>query len=142
MADLAIVPADVKGTRNTSPVKVRTGGEAFDAGSALYQDPITNKYFKAFCDGTQVQGNATAFALSDCAGDGSQFASAEGGEVDPGAALDVGMVYCLSDTPGKIRPISDTPAGQYQSVIGGASAVNRLDLVFYRTGVLTASAVT
>jgi hypothetical protein len=127
MVDLVITAANVIPGANAEK-GTGVAGETIIAGKVIYPDPVTRKLRLA--DSNSPAPSATqplAIALHG-ASDGQPLTWQKGGDINLGAALTVGTIYCLSETPGGIQPSADLSAGEFVTVLGVATAANNLKM--------------
>jgi hypothetical protein len=110
MAALSVTAANVLLVSGV-PLADASAGEAFAAGSALYQSSSDGKWYKGKGSGTADQAGAvnTGLALftADVAGARGDVATADGNcIVAIGAGL-AGSVYYLGATAGQLNPFAD-----------------------------------
>ena len=133
MADLSITPANVAlaGTGVvTQSVQVAV---AVAQGETGYLDVASGKYRLADANLSEAAAGASGMFLTPAGIDGYALI-AFSGPINVGATLTVGVVYVQSANAGKIAPIGDLTTGDYVTILGVASAANRLDLAITRSG--------
>jgi hypothetical protein len=135
MADLSITAANVV-KYSGSTTRTGTAGAAIAAGDTLYLDGTTLKLaqadslVKAACVGIALNGAAT----------GQPVTYLVAGGINPGAAVTVGLYYCVSDNAaGKIAPNADLGATAYPTGLGFATTTSRIEVVINQSGVVIAS---
>ena len=133
MADLVITAANVR-TLSSQPPRVVTYGEnGITAGMALYEKSTDHKYYKAQNDNVD-EVMAKAIALSPGGTDEVGHVQVDG-DVNPGATMVVGEVYCVSNTAGALAPIADIGTGERVRIVGWAKSASILSLLFKCDGV-------
>jgi hypothetical protein len=133
MADLTITPANVK-PEATTITKHGTAGATLTAGQSVYIDPTdgTIKPARANAPGTAT---IAGVALNG-ASSGQPIAFVVGGEYTPGATVVVGTVYVLSaGVAGGIAPYDDLTTGNRVSILGVATAANKIKINIINSGV-------
>jgi len=121
MADVTQDPASVRAGTGAITELVQAG-EAFDAGTPVYFDDDTGKYYEADADDSNKY-QASGIALTGADADGDRFVIQTGGEGNIGGTTIKGEIYILSATAGSggyIAPASDLGSGWYPCVIGTA----------------------
>lgn len=95
-------------------------GETVTAGMVVYRDVTTKKWMKADNDAASASGLAdTDVGVALNGGAVNQPAEVQyDGEVNLGATLTVGEIYCVSSTAGGICPAADLATGDYPVVLG------------------------
>lgn len=100
-----------------------TAGETITAGQAVYKDASTGYYKKASTASAAAAAIAGISLNGGAVGQPIQILTA--GNINPGATVTVGEIYCASDTAGGIGPEGDNTTGDYVTVIGlGTTASN------------------
>ena len=136
MADLVITAANVTAadgavTKDSS----YNAGATITAGQAVYSDSTDSNDLKlAQSDGTAAEATVKGIAMGGGA-DGQPITIAKAGDIDLGATLTVGKIYCLSQTAGGICPVDDLTTGDYVSIIGVATAADNLEIHIINSGV-------
>jgi hypothetical protein len=133
MADLTITPANVKPSGTTLIDYGHLSGATLTQGESVYLDAATNTYKAADCDaaGAKSVDGVTLNAASS----GQPVAVATGGDINPGAAVVPGTVYCVSATAGGICPQADITTGDDVIIIGVATSASNLRIRKQVTGV-------
>lgn len=135
MADLVLTATAIVKTATTKVEYGMFAGEAIIAGEVVYRDPSLGTVFKADADSaTAAARTVRGFALNG-GGIGQPIAVAYGGSLTIGAVMTKGLVYCLSDVAGKIRPVADNASGDFVSLLGVASSTSVLDININNSGV-------
>lgn len=125
MADLSRTAANVK-PMSAGPVSMGKSGEALTQGDPAYFD-TSGKLKKCQSDGTAAEANCRAMILTPAtAADQDVVYMLPGGDIDVGATLTVSETYIVSQTAGAIAPIGDLAAGDYSTILGTATAANKL----------------
>jgi hypothetical protein len=101
-------------------------GEALAQADPAYFD-TSGKLKKCQSDGTAAEANCRAMILTPTtAADQDVVYMLAGGDIDVGATLAVGETYIVSRTAGAIAPIGDLLSSDYSTVLGTATATNKL----------------
>lgn len=127
MADLVqTTSAVVAGT--PAQTQDGTAGEAIDAGMPVYLKTSDNRWWKAQHDGTAAESGTAGImiSLNTAEGAGQPIKLWRTGQINLGATLAVGEIYCLSATPGKICPYSDVGAADFVTILGVAITADLL----------------
>lgn len=125
MANLTRTAANVR-LMSAGPISPGTSGEAITQGDPLYFD-TAGKLKKCQADGTAAEADCKAIALSAAsAADMDVAYFAPGADIDLGATLTVGETYVVSATAGAICPVGDLVSGDYVTILGIATAANKL----------------
>lgn len=127
MADLVLTPANVKPTAANSQTKLVTAGEALTQGEVVYYDSTTKKYFKADADLSAAASTAVGIALTP-AGIDAPCVIQTGGDINVGATLTKGELYCVSATAGNIAPFADLGSGDWICFLGVAKSTSEIVL--------------
>lgn len=136
MVDLVQTAANVDRNGAGQETK-KIAGETITAGSPCYINATDGKAYLAQADGTAAQAVVAGIAL--CGASPLQPVILESsGDIDLGATLTVGQVYVLSVNAGKIAPIADLIATNIVSILGVASAADKLKLRINNSGVIKA----
>lgn len=137
MADITITAANVvPGTG--AVIENHTAGAAITAGQAVYYDTSTLTVKLADCDNaSSTVRSVRGIALNSCAS-GQPVAVQVDGLITIGATIAAGVVYCLSDTAGGIRPVADQGSGDYTSVIGIGTTTAIMDIQIHNSGAAVA----
>jgi hypothetical protein len=133
MTDLSVTAANVKPTGSTVIDYGHKAGASLTQGQPVYLDTATstNKASDANGSGAKDVDGITLNAASS----GQPIAVATGGDINPGASLTPGTVYCVSATAGGIAPLDDITTGDDVIIIGVATAANNLRISKQVTGV-------
>ncbi len=133
MSDLSITAANV--VPGTGAKYLRgTAGETITAGQPVYRHPTTRKFMKADADSATAAVREPVGIAAHGASDGQPLAVQTDGEINLGATLTVGEIYCLSDVAGGIRPEADNGTGDYVVVLGVAKTTAILKLGIVNAG--------
>jgi len=125
MADLSRTAANVK-PMSAGPVSMGKSGEALTQADPAYFD-TSGKLKKCQADGTAAEANCRAMILTPAtAADQDVVYLLAGGDIDVGATLTVGTTYAVSQTAGGICPIADLTTSDYSTILGTATATNKL----------------
>lgn len=135
MADLSITAASVKIKGSDAITKIVQFGETMTAGQSTYLKPSDQKWWKADANASAEAAAAKAVVLVGAAGD-AYGVICEGGPMDLGATLTVGVPYIVSTTAGGIAPASDFAgySGSFLTHLGYATATGTIYLKPYVTG--------
>ncbi len=112
----------------------RIAGEALAQGDAYYIDPSDRRAKKSRANGTVAQAAFDGIALAAVAAAEQPFEGIEGGDVDVGANLTVGVPYVISATAGKIAPLADLAQGNKITGVGYAVDTGTLRIAKCPTG--------
>ena len=126
--DLVITQADLLAS-SSSPLLQGFAAEVIDIGESVYFDATNNNWGLARATTAALAGTeGVGIACSCAAAAGQRFLVWRGGDIDVGAVLTVGQVYCISATVGggKIAPYSDLVAGNFVTILGVATAADNL----------------
>lgn len=135
MADLTITAANVVSYGTTS---IGTAGATITAGQVVRLN--TSLQLVLASDDSATNASIAGIALHG-ASSGQPLAYHVKGSIDVGATLSVGKVYVVS-TSGAICPVDDIASGEYITILGVATASNRLLVNVTKSGVAAAAAVT
>jgi hypothetical protein len=125
MADLSRTAANVK-PMSAGPVSMGKSGEALTQADPAYFD-TSGKLKKCQSDGTAAEANCRAMILTPTtAADQDVVYLLAGGDIDVGATLAVGETYVVSRAAGAIAPIGDLLSSDYSTILGTATAANKL----------------
>lgn len=129
MADLSITAANVKVKSATTRTKIVQFGETMTAGQATYLKSSDQKYWKADANASAEAAAASGVVLVGAAGD-AYGVIVEGGAMDLGATLTVGVPYIVSTTAGGIAPASDFSgySSSYLTHLGYATSTSSIDI--------------
>jgi len=133
MADLSVTPADV--VKVSGNVKHGTAGATITQGQAVYQKSTDGEWYLAQADGTAEEsgyGVEVGIALI-AAADGQPIVVQTSGEITPGVAAAVGIIYCVSETAGGIAPIAEITTDSYVTILGVGDSAN-IDLSIQASG--------
>lgn len=134
MADLSITAANVVKGSGAS-VKHGIAAEALTAGQAIHKLASDGDLYLSDADhATAAKRACSGIALHDAA-IGQPIAYQDDGQIDIGATVVVGTVYCLSDTAGGICPVADLASGDYVTIIGVGVTATDLGLSLYESEV-------
>lgn len=136
MADLTVTPASVVAVSGGASAE-GFAGEIIAAGQAVYLKASDNKYWLAQNDGTAAEAASRGIALNGAAPD-QPIRVANSGQVNPGATVAVGQIYCVSATPGGICPYADVSAGRYVTVLGVGATAALITMNISATGIVKA----
>lgn len=134
MADLTITAANVV-KYDGAETATETAGEAITAGQTLFRH-TDGKLYKAK-DDTVAHAASVGVALNN-AGANQPVTYIKAGDYNPGAVVAIGTFYGVTDTFGGLGPISDRGTGDYVTVIGYATATDKIHVDITKTGVAAA----
>lgn len=134
MADLSITAGSVVGY---GPRLTRIAGGTITAGQPIRVDASGNVV--AASDDSAANAAVAGIALNGGSA-GQPISYQEVDLMDLGATLAVGKPYVLS-TSGGIAPVDDIAGGEYVTMLGIATAADRLKLGINASGVAAAGAV-
>ncbi|MCC6492644.1 MAG: hypothetical protein IT424_06460 [Pirellulales bacterium] len=134
MADLSITAASVALKDNAARTRLVKFGEAVTQGQAVYRKSSDGEYYKCQSDGTAEEANCAGIAIDKAGADGYGYIIEEG-NVDLGATLAVGQAYCVSPAAGAICPYADLVSTNYVTLLGVATAADKLALAPLASGV-------
>ena len=127
MAALVITAANVIPGADAAMTSVTWGG-TITQGMAVYKDVADAGKYKAARGNAAGTSHATGIALSAGA-NGQPGMIATSGDINLGATLAVGQVYCVSDAvAGEIVPYADLGTADYVVVLGIAETASNLIL--------------
>jgi len=136
MADLSITAANVVKYASAT-TRTGTAGATIAAGDTLYLDSADSLLKLALAD-TAAKAACVGIAL-DGAATGQPVVYLAAGGINPGAAVTVGVYYCVSDNAaGKIAPIADISSTFYPTGLGFATTTSRIEVVLNAPGVVIA----
>lgn len=137
MADLTITAANVAAGSGAKKVN-GTAGASITAGQVVYEDSATNTYKLADNDSATAAVRAPVGIALHAAASGQPLTILTQGPITIGATTAVGVVYCLSSTPGGICPSADIATGDYNTIIGIGTSVTAIDVKLHSAGAATA----
>lgn len=128
MADLVQNASNVVPS-GAQPTTIANSGAAVTAGQPVYSNG-TN-WFPALANGNAMQAGATGVGIAQGSvpGVGQNFLVQTSGAMNIGAALTNGVAYCISNTTGKICPITDLGAGNFTTILGMATSPTLLQML-------------
>jgi hypothetical protein len=127
MADLSITVTGVH-PYSTATVSRVQAGEALTEGQVVYLK-ADGTYWK--CDANEeAKAVAAGIVISPAPAADDYCVIQTAGDIDLGATLTVGEIYCVSDTAGGIMPCGDLSTGEYVTIVGIATAANKLAIDF------------
>lgn len=136
MADLVVTAANV--VEGSAPQTIQGfAGETITAGMSVYQ-AANGRWMKAKCGGTSIEaGVGTLIGIAVVGSLNNQPITVQiGGQVNVGATLTVGVIYCISATYGGLAPIADMVSTNKLTLMGLAVSASALDMSYARqTGV-------
>lgn len=132
MADLTITATSVAPVTGYQFVDAISGA-TLTAGLACYIDSVTETAKIADNDDTAAKATVRGIALN-AASSGQPVRLFTGGDINLGATLTVGIIYCLSSTAGAICPSSDLGSSDYVSILGVATTASNLKANIFNSG--------
>ena len=130
MADITVTPADVAKVDGSQQTKLT--GVAITAGESVYVD--VNGVLQLAADTSAIVAAAAGIALCDAAA-GQPCTYQVSGNLDVGATLAIGEVYCVGAAAGGIAPCADPGSGDFVTVLGVATAADNLKVGINASGV-------
>jgi len=134
MADLTITAANVQ-QATTATVTQVIAGETITAGQLVYKDTTDSNKYKLVDNDSLASSKIGGIALN-AASDGQPLGIATAGDVNPGATVVVGEIYCASSTPGGIAPDADNATGDYRSILGVGTSTSNIKLQIFNSEAL------
>lgn len=125
MSDLSQTAANVKLMSATQPT-VGTAGEALTQGQPVYLS--ASKWYRCDANDGVAKAACGGIVLTPNAADLPVVIAPNNATVDLGATLAIGTTYGISATVGGVCPIADITSTQFPTVLGTATAVNKLPL--------------
>jgi hypothetical protein len=135
MANLTVTAANV--LRLDGATVDGIAGAAITAGQVCYYDDTTQTYKLAGAAGTALIADARGIALNN-AGIGQPVRILNGGHINPGGTVAVGIIYCVSATLGAIAPSADLASGNYVTILGIGVGVASIALGLVTSGITKA----
>lgn len=132
MAVITLTPASV--LRVTGPIRRILSGEALIEGAQVYYKASDGRAYNAQSDGTAAEADAKGTALNAASAAGKPVEVQEGGDLDVGAVLVAGEVYCLSTTAGKMIAKSELLTTEKVTICGVAKSTSRIALAYKASG--------
>ncbi len=127
MTALSITAANVVPAANAVIVYGKAG-ETITAGQPVYRAAATRKFMKSDADSATAEVRKVFGVAVNGASLNQPIAIQKGGDLNPGATLVVGEIYCLGETAGGIVPKGDQSTGEYVTVIGVATSASNLKM--------------
>ncbi|NGO63952.1 hypothetical protein G6N76_09725 [Rhizobium daejeonense] len=141
MADITITAANVVAGSGAN-TKTGTAGVDIDAGDVVYLDTATTgKWLLGDSDAAaaEARGQTANIGIAlNSAALNQPIVVLTGGPVTVGAVLTAGTAYYLSDTPGKLCPVTDITGGDYFTLVGLATSTSVLNVDIQYSGVASA----
>ena len=134
MADLVQTAANVLASGSFR--SAICGSVAIVAGNTVYV-AAGNTVELCENDQTAVEAACVDIAVNN-ASPGQPIQYSVGGSMDVGATLVIGEVYCVGAAPGSIAPTADITTGEFQTVLGIATAADALKVSISAAGVASA----
>ena len=123
MADLSITAANVEAA-STAVEYQGTAGATITAGGSVYEDSTDSNKLKLADADALATAAAKGIALHG-ASDGQPLRIITEGDLNPGATVAIGEIYCVSDTAGGIKPVGDLVSTEYVTPLGiGTTTAN------------------
>jgi hypothetical protein len=126
-----VIPASTARTQQV------TAGETVTAGMPVYKKAADSKYYKA-ADTSAALANASGIALNGASA-GQPLGIITEGDLNPGATVAVGVIYCVGDAAGAIAPSADIGAAEYVTIIGIGTTTSNISVKFQVGGVAVAA---
>jgi hypothetical protein len=117
-SDLTVTAGNVKPTSSSTKTARVRFGEAVTQGQPVYKS-TDGKYYKADADASGKDA-AVGIAITPASTDEYGYIVTEG-LMNVGATLTVGVIYCVSDAAGGIRPSTDNGTGDKVTILGVAT---------------------
>lgn len=139
MADLSITAANVVAASDASLLQV-TAGETITAGQPVYKDTADNNEYK-LCDHEAQASAVVAGVALNGASDGQPMRIITTGNLNPGATVTVGEIYCASgsvgtgNAAGGICPEGDLASGDFVTVLGIGTTTSNIAIDIQVSGV-------
>lgn len=134
MADLAQTAASVHAHSGAS-IRLVQAGESITPGQPVYKLAADGKYYKAVAT-SEAPAVAEGIALGYAPADTNWFPLLYDGDIDLGATLAIGQTYVVSaNAAGAIALESDLGTGEYVTILGVATAADKLALKIQATGI-------
>ncbi len=137
MADLSITAANV-GIQSTGATTSKVqAGESITQGNPVYLSTGDSKYYQCDADAGAANAQCAGVAMTPADADGYFIMAtpSDNTTIDLGATLTIGTIYVLSGTKGAIAPSADLASGDYVTVLGVATAADKLVLKINVSGV-------
>jgi hypothetical protein len=132
MAAITVTPANVAIAAANATVRTVQVGEAVTQAEPLYLK-ADGKYWLADSDASAETAAAVCIALTPASTDGYVSALFLG-QINLGATLVAGTIYCVGATAGEIVPLADVSSA-YLTILGPAISTSVLDFKPQATGV-------
>lgn len=132
MAAITLTPASL--ARVTGPTRRILAGEALIQGAQVYYKASDGRAYNSQSDGTTAEADTKGTALVAATAAGQPVEVQEGGDLDCGAVLTVGKVYCISTTAGKMIAADELLTTEKVTVVGVAKSTSRLGLIYKASG--------
>ena len=137
MADLIVTPANVVAGAHAK-IEHGIAGAAIAAGQTVYKDPSTSRFLLADADAVTPAARSSFGVALNGAANGQPLGVITEGNLNPGAAVAVGTIYVLSDTPGGIMPSADLEPGDFVTILGIATTASNIAVGVRVSGVAVA----
>lgn len=133
MADLSVTAASV--VEGTDAVR-RHGiaGATVTAGQPVYKDSTDSNQLKPTINSAAASAVAVGIALH-AASDEQPLAYISSGNLNPGATVVVGEIYCVSVNSGGIAPEADVLSADYMTVLGVGSTSSNIQVDIQVSGI-------
>ena len=132
MADITITAANVLAASNATTVDVNAG-ETVTAGQLVYIDAADGEA-KLVDNDAEATSEVKGVALNG-ADDGQPLEVCTRGNLNPGATVVVGTIYCSSSTAGGIAPAADLATGDFTTILGVATTAANIYVSINNSGV-------
>jgi hypothetical protein len=137
MADLTITAANVLPGTGARLLRGTVGDTAVTAGMAVYRGAANSLFYPTEHGVSVAEANAVGIALNNAA-PGQPTTIQAAGDIDIGATVAVGEIYCVSDNQGKIAPEADVTSGNYMTILGVGTAADTIKLGILASGITVA----
>lgn len=135
MGDLSVTAASVLPYGGFTS-EYGTAGEAITAGQPVYRSSTDNLIYVADAQTNPAGAKAAVLGIALTGASASQPVKIQtGGDINPGATVAIGQVYCLSATAGGIALESDLVSTDYVTILGVGQTATKMHLILYATGV-------
>ena len=135
MADISPTAANVAASTNAAKTTV-IAGATITAGMPVYKDANDSDKYKAAINDDSTKAVARGVSLNG-ASDGQPLEIITSGEYNPGAAVTLGEIYCVSGTAGGLCPVGDIVSGDYMTIIGVAKDTETVNVHIQVSNALT-----
>lgn len=112
-------------------------GTTLTAGQVCYQASSDSKAYKTDCDSATAEVRRIKGVALNGASAGQPVRLQTSGDVNIGATLTVGEIYCASNTAGGAMPKGDLSTGEYVQILGVATTASNLKLSIFNSDTAT-----